>query len=154
MDIWDGEHLSELALSCLADGQHEAVDPVARVHAETCAACALRLGDMALEAHDVGAALRMARELPAREAVWAFPKWLVLAATGVAVISGAPSMLEGFPRVVTWILAAPRIVPVITTTAAAISKTFSSTAVSALTTFTLVLIGWAVARATPHQVKS
>ena len=147
METWDGDHLSELALSCLADGQ-DVIDPVARVHAESCAVCAMRIGAMAVESHEVGAALKVARELSPREAPrQAFPTVLVAAAATVAVVCGAPSVMDGFPRIVAWIFAAPRILPVITTTATAVSKSFSSSAVSLVATFTLALFGLAVARA-------
>jgi hypothetical protein len=151
-ETWDGEHLSEVALSCIADGQ-DVLDPVARVHAESCAECTLRVGAMALESHDVGAALRLARELSVRSAKAAhgFPTALVAAAVVVAAACGAPALMDALPRAVTWLFAVPRTVPILATSLVALSKGLSSgtsgVAVSLVTTFTLALIGYAVARA-------
>jgi hypothetical protein len=130
-ETWEGEHLSELALSCLADGQ-DVIDPVARVHAESCAECARRVGAMALESYDVGAALRRGKELAARPAAAAhrFPTVLVAAAA---------------------VFAAPRTVPILTSSFVALTESLGSgpsgAAVSLVATFTLALIGYAVARA-------
>ncbi len=153
VETWEGEHLSELALSCIADAQ-DVIDPVARVHADSCGACMMRIGAMALESHDVGAALRVARDVApavvAKPAV-RFPTMLVAAAAGLAFATGAPAMLDGLPRVVTLLFAAPRMVPVMTTSLVALFKSVSSgpngAAISVVTTFTLALIGLAIARA-------
>ncbi len=160
MEIWDGDHLSELALSCLADAQ-DVVDPVARVHAESCATCMMRIGKMALESHDVGAALRVAREMSAKSEAQTvkpahrFPTLLVGVAAAVAVVCGAPAMLDGVPRIVTWVFAAPHVVPVLTTSVMALVKSFSSgpsgAAISLVSTFALAVFGYAIARASSRH---
>jgi len=155
MEIWDGDHLSELALSCLADAQ-DVIDPVARVHAESCATCMMRIGEMALESHDVGAALKVAREMrqPAKSA-HRFPTLLVASVAGIAIVCGVPAMLDSVPRAVTWVFAAPHMVPVVTTSLVALCKSFASgtsgAAVSVVCTFTLALFGYAIARASSRQ---
>jgi hypothetical protein len=148
MEIWDGDHLSELALSCIADAQ-DVVDPVARAHAETCADCARRVGEMALESHAVGSALKVARAR-SREArpKHAFPTLLVAAASVVAMACGLPTLVEALPNALAWVFAAPRILPVFTTTAVALSKNLpGGAAVSLVSTLALALFGFAVARA-------
>ncbi len=146
-ETWSGEHLTELALSCLADAQ-DVIDPVARVHAETCAECMLRIGAMALESHEVGAALVVGRQLRIHQrapATHRFPTVLVAAAVIVAVVAGAPAALDALPHVVSWITSAPQIAAVVTTSALALGKGVSSS-VSLVATFTLALLGYAVAR--------
>lgn len=153
-ETWSGEHLSELALSCLADAQ-DILDPVARVHAESCAECMLRVGAMALESHDVGVALRVAKQIEARAAAptvatHRFPTVLVAAAAILAIVCSGPALVESLPRAIAWAFAAPRMVPAVTTSVVAVAKSFSSgssgAAVSLVATFTLALIGFAVAR--------
>ena len=149
-ETWEGEHLSEVALSCLADAQ-DVVDPVARVHAESCAECMRRIGAMALESREVGAALRVARQLSIEKASHRFPTVLVAAAAMIAIACAAPAAIDGAPRLFAWLLAAPRMVPVLTTSLVAVGKTLGSgntgAAISLVTTFTLALAGYAVARA-------
>jgi hypothetical protein len=142
-ETWEGEHLSEVALSCLADAQ-DVLDPVARVHAETCAECMLRVGAMALESHDVGAALVVARQMRVKQAAPAhrFPTLLVAAAVIVALVAGAPAAI---PHVVSWAFSAPQLAAVVTTSAIALGKGMSSS-VSLVATFALALLGFAVAR--------
>jgi hypothetical protein len=160
MDMWDGEHLSEVALSCLADAQ-DVVDPVARVHAESCAQCTLRIGELALESHTVGSTLRLGRELARKKSVarvHRFPTVLVGVAATLAIACGAPAIIETLPNALAWAFAAPRIVPVLTTTAVAVARTLSSgpagAAVSIASTFALALFGYAVARASSKGVAS
>jgi len=152
-ETWDGAHLSELALSCLADAQN-VVDPVARVHADSCAQCMLRVGAMALESHDVGAALAVAKQIHAHEhapRAHRFPTLLVAAAVALAAVCGAPTLMDALPRAIAWAFAAPRIVPVVTTSLVEGAQSLSSASVSLVATFALALIGFAVARASRSQ---
>ncbi len=150
-ETWEGDHLSEVALSCLADAQ-DVLDPVARVHAESCAECTLRIGAMALESHDVGAALRVAKNLSiaTAKASHRFPTVLVAAAVVLASVCGAPALFDALPRATAFVFAAPRVLPVVTSSAWSVAKSLSTgpsgAAVSLVTTFALALIGWAVAR--------
>jgi hypothetical protein len=145
-ETWEGEHLSEVALSCLADAQ-DVLDPVARVHAESCAECMLRIGAMALESHDVGAALNVARQLKVKNAAPAhrFPTLLVAAAVLIAVGAGLPTFAENAPRLLSWAFDAPRFATVMTQSLVALGKGISPQ-ISMVATFTLALAGYAVAR--------
>ncbi|MEZ4315023.1 MAG: hypothetical protein R3F14_43980 [Polyangiaceae bacterium] len=50
-------HLSEVALTAAADGEETLLDTNMRAHLDACDDCAVRLGELALRAADVGAAL-------------------------------------------------------------------------------------------------
>jgi hypothetical protein len=146
-ETWDGQHLSEVALSCLADAQ-DVLDPVARVHAESCAECMLRIGAMALESHDVGAALNVARQMKVKTVattVHRFPTLLVAAAVLIAVGAGLPAIAENVPRLVSWTFDAPRFATVLTQSLVALGKGISPQ-ISMVATFALALAGYAVAR--------
>lgn len=150
-ETWEGEHLSEVALSCLADAQ-DVLDPVAKVHAESCAECMLRIGAMALESHDVGAALNVARQMKVKQAapVHRFPTLLVAAAVLVALGAGLPTIAENVPRLVSWTFDAPRFATVITQSLVALGKGISPQ-ISMVATFALALAGYAVARSSREK---
>jgi hypothetical protein len=118
----------------------------------------MRIGEMALESHDVGVALRLGREMSRfrRDGkVHRFPTLLIASAATVAVACGLPTVVDTLPRAVTWAFAAPRIVPVVTTSLVALVKSFSvgpsGAVVSLVSTFTLALLGYAVARASSQH---
>jgi hypothetical protein len=47
--LWaDGGHVSDVVLTCLADGEHAIVPPLVRAHVERCEACMVHLGHAAL----------------------------------------------------------------------------------------------------------
>jgi hypothetical protein len=150
-ETWEGEHLSDVALSCIADAQ-DVVGPVARVHAESCAECMLRIGAMALESHDVGAAMKVARQMQVRRAAPAhsFPTVLVAAAIVIAVAAGLPAAIDALPSVVSWAFDAPHFASVVTAALVALGKGMSPQ-VSLVATFTLALAGYAVARASREK---
>lgn len=56
--VWDGAHVSDVALTCIADGQENVVDPGAVKHVDACEWCAGRLGRAALLSEAVSAGLR------------------------------------------------------------------------------------------------
>lgn len=86
LPIWEGEHLTELALVALADGQNDLVPEDARTHVDACEACAHKLADFAIESALVGQAIVPA---PRRMPVKAIAIAIVLALVGVI-----PSLLE------------------------------------------------------------
>ncbi len=146
-ESWDGEHLSELALSCLADGQLDVIDEEVRAHAEACAECMLRIGELALESHAVGAALMQLRA-PVKHK---FPVAMTAVAAAVAILCALPALMDGLPRALPWVFAAPRLLPLLTTTVVALAHDLSSSplgrVVSVASAATLCLIGFALARA-------
>jgi hypothetical protein len=95
--VWEGAHVSDLGLTCIADGQESIVDRDALYHVDACEWCGGRLGRTALLAEAVGrgvAAVSPAEraaassKVPARVA----PKpWRALSAgLLVAMVAGLP----------------------------------------------------------------
>jgi hypothetical protein len=94
--VWEGAHVSDLGLTCIADGQEAIVDRDALYHVDACEWCAGRLGRAALLSEAVGrgvaevvpASRKSPSSVPARVA----PKpWRALSAgVVVAVLAGLP----------------------------------------------------------------
>jgi len=102
LDAWEGEHLTEVALVAIADGQDAIVSGDARKHAESCDECAQKLADLALQSIAIGDALTSARarKLPARA---------VAVALALAVLGVLPSLLE--PGWIADVANAPHTIP-------------------------------------------
>ncbi len=74
--VWEGEadadagadagamHLSELALTAIADGEEAILPAAARAHVDACEACGRKLGEAAMLSSAIGAALRGAATAP------------------------------------------------------------------------------------------
>ncbi len=158
-ESWDGEHPSELALSCLADGQLDVVDPDVRSHTDGCTECTLRIGELAIESHAVGAALAPLRTADTARAAakHRFPIPMIAAAAAVALACGAPALLDGLPRTLPWVFAAPRIVPLLTASAVALAHDFSTSPIgrtaSVASAALLCLIGFGIARVSRASLK-
>jgi len=92
--VWDGAHVSELGLMCIADGQSAIVDPRAVEHADACEWCAGKLGRAALLAEAVGTAVATVRPASSRAMARATPRpWRALAAgIAVAMLAGLPAL--------------------------------------------------------------
>jgi hypothetical protein len=90
--VWDGAHVSELALTALADGQDPILPSDAIDHAGTCEWCAGRLGRAALLSSAMGEAIEQVR--PSRAPSKAVPSpWRALAlGVTVAVLAAIPSL--------------------------------------------------------------
>lgn len=92
--VWDGAHVSELGITCIADGQEAIVDAEAVAHVDGCEWCAGRLGRVALLSEAVGQAVAGVRSAssraPARVAAGA---WRALSAgIAVAILAGLPAI--------------------------------------------------------------
>ncbi len=93
--VWDGAHVSELALTAIADGQEEIVQRDAVQHAEACEWCAGRMGRAALLSSAVGGAVVAVQPLKtARPMARTAPApWKALAmGIAVAVLAALPSL--------------------------------------------------------------
>jgi hypothetical protein len=91
--IWEGTHVSDVALTAIADGQESIVDPAAVEHAYACEWCSGRLGRVALLAEAAGRAVAIADPAPVSAAAPARAPvpWRALAAALVAaVLAGLP----------------------------------------------------------------
>ncbi|MGH7330004.1 MAG: hypothetical protein ACREJX_16785, partial [Polyangiaceae bacterium] len=56
--VWAGEHLSEIALTALGDGQDDIIPKNALDHAASCESCGEAMGHAAIASMQVGHALR------------------------------------------------------------------------------------------------
>ena len=91
--VWEGEHLSEIALTALGDGQDAIVPKKARDHAASCEACGALMGHAAIASMQVGHALKA--PLPEIATERAPVPWLaMIGAMIVAILGSAPSLLE------------------------------------------------------------
>ena len=95
--IWEGEHLSEIALTALGDGQDAIVPERARAHASTCEACATQLGRAAIVSMQVGEALRAPAPVVIAERVPV--PWLAIVIASVLAALGSLDSIFGAPRV-------------------------------------------------------
>jgi hypothetical protein len=156
--VWDGAHVSELAVTAIADGQEGILQRDALEHAEACEWCAGRLGRAALLSAAVGQAVVHARSAhtssraPARAS--ARPWSALLVGVVVAVLAALPSL----PHLTTTVLDALAFgrafsthgVPVLVRggfelanrEGASRALTLATVVSSAL----LVMMGWAIAR--------
>lgn len=91
--VWSGEHLSEIALTALGDGQDEIIPKNAKDHAATCESCGAAMGHAAIASMQVGHALRA--PLPEIAIERAPVPWLAMVgALVVAILGSAPSLLQ------------------------------------------------------------
>ncbi len=94
--VWSGEHLSEIALTALGDGQDKIIPQNALDHAASCESCGAAMGHAAIASMHVGNALRapIAEVTIERAPV----PWLaMIGALVLAIVGSAPSLLEA-PR--------------------------------------------------------
>jgi hypothetical protein len=157
--VWDGAHVSELALTSIADGQTAIVDPRAVEHADACEWCAGRLGRAALLSEAVGSAVGAVRPASSRAVAKVAPRpWRALAAgTAVAALAGLPGLAH-FGSFVAYVQAfCTRGVPVIARGGFALAT--SETVTSALPAATLaasallVVMGLMIARSRSRSVE-
>jgi hypothetical protein len=156
--VWEGEHVSDLGLTCLADGQEGVLGEDAVEHVESCEWCAGRLGRMALVSSAVGEAVRAvepaaaeqtdARRSPRPSA--AAPSWALALGVGVALVATIPSTHGVLRSAVFTAGVATHTLQVLVRSGLALTRTdafarglpVATVAASAL----LVLMGWTVAR--------
>jgi hypothetical protein len=93
--VWDGAHLSDLGLTCLADGEVDILERDAIAHADACDWCARRLGKTALLAEAVGAgvaSVESARSSRAPARAVHRPWQALFAGVVVAMLAGLPML--------------------------------------------------------------
>lgn len=82
-------HLADLGVSIYADAELALLPPAAIEHGETCDACALRIGELALQSQVLRVDLQAAvREVEARQAK--FPTWAVGLVAAVGAVFALP----------------------------------------------------------------
>jgi hypothetical protein len=96
-------HVSEIALTALADGEVAIVPAAARGHVDRCETCARRLGAFAILSVEIDDALASAKvEAPERPRVaYRFPVGAVAAAVALALIGLLPTLLSAPATVLT-----------------------------------------------------
>lgn len=91
--VWSGEHLSEIALTALGDGQDEIIPKNALDHARSCESCGAAMGHAAIASMQVGHAMRA--PIAAVTVERAPVPWLaMIGALVLAIVGSAPSLLE------------------------------------------------------------
>jgi hypothetical protein len=160
--VWDGAHVSELALTAIADGQEDIVQRDAVQHAEACEWCAGRMGRAALLSSAVGGAVvavqplktaqSMARKAPA--------PWKALAmGIAVAVLAALPSLPHFATSAVEMLgyakLFSAHGVSLLARGGVAIATNETLQrglpAATAMSSVLLVIMGWAIARARSRE---
>jgi hypothetical protein len=158
--VWDGAHVSELALTALADGQEAILARDAIEHTEACEWCAGRLGRAALLSAAVGQAVALAKPheatSPSRAPARVQPKpWSALVlGVAAALLAALPSL----PHLASNVLEALSFgrafsthgVPVLVRGGFVLANSEGASRALALATVVsaalLVMMGWAIAR--------
>jgi len=161
--VWDGAHVSELALTAIADGQEEIVQRDAVQHAEACEWCAGRMGRAALLSSAVGGAVVAVQPLKtaARPMTRTAPApWKALAmGIAVAVLAALPS-LPHFATSAVGMLGYAKLfsahgVSLLARGGVAIATNETLQrglpAATAMSSVLLVIMGWAIARARSRE---
>ncbi len=153
--VWEGEHLAEVALTALADGQDDVVPLRAREHVVHCVACTHAVGAAALLSSHVGASL--AEAAPARQSSpvrQPIPVGGVLVALALAALGALPALSRAPGEIGEAAAFFVRTAPQILRGGLAVLKTSQGLGplVSVLASVALVLTGLAVARSMPRPV--
>jgi hypothetical protein len=96
----DAPHLSEIALTAIADGEEAILPADARAHAETCDACARKLGEAAMLSSAIGDALRASTSTSISSAIESsrprarLPLGAIAAGLALALFGAIPMLLE------------------------------------------------------------
>jgi hypothetical protein len=151
--VWEGTHVSDVALGAIADGQEAIVDPGAVEHAHACDWCCGRLGRAALLSEAAGRAVAIAA--PQRESTRAPARapvpWRALAAALVAaMVAGLPMFARVGGLVATAQMFVRRGLPALTRGGLALASTDAVTSALPVATLAgsalLVLMGLMIAR--------
>jgi hypothetical protein len=161
--VWqDDEHLTDLALTAIADGELGLLTAAARDHVDGCDHCTARLGDQALMTLSVHEALNhtpvvelVAAPVPV-QAARPLPTAALLLGLLIAVLGAlpalfqAPAWLGDLPATLT------RVAPVTLRVAASLMKVASTSSASLVVLWTvaavmLAVIGMIVARLAPRE---
>ncbi|CAN5713083.1 hypothetical protein BH09MYX1_BH09MYX1_66940 [soil metagenome] len=139
-DLWnDDDHLTDAALSALADGQIAVIPADATTHAETCAPCSERLATLAILASE--AQVVLAPVLAERtRTVRRFPVALVLAALVLAAIGAAPSLADRTHHALAIVIELPELVPHMTSAGSVLARALTSGPLGAAVTFSVFVV--------------
>ena len=92
--VWDGAHVSQVALTAIADGQESIIDHAAVEHVDTCAWCGSRQGRVALLSAAVGEAVGAVQPVSVKKPVRARSAanaWSAMAiGVAVSIVAAVP----------------------------------------------------------------
>jgi hypothetical protein len=156
-EVFDREgHLTEVALTALADGERALLPDAALEHLDGCEACGARLGEQALFSLSLDDAL--ARAVPAPEsAPAAFPVAALVGALVLALLGAVPSLMHASR----WLPSLPSMLVEgalvalragIALLKVGLSGAPAVVAVSALAAVVLAAMGLLVARLAPREI--
>lgn len=158
--VWQGDgHLTDVAVTSLADGQVELLPERARAHATDCATCAERIGQAALLSLDAGLALEDAAPAPSAAAATR-RRPLPTAAIAGALVLALLGVLPSLPILRALLVQAPGLIlgaiPAVAHSAGVVLESASSApALLAVlwcaATVMLMTAGLAVARVAPRH---
>jgi hypothetical protein len=150
--VWEGEHVSDLGLTALADGQDAVVGEGVAEHVQSCEWCARRLGRVAVVSSAVGEAVRGAEPAAAapRPTAGFRPSWALAVGVAVALVAAIPTSPGAWRSAVLTAHGAPHALKVLLRSGVVLARSdvlvrglsLATLAASAL----LVLMGWTVAR--------
>lgn len=151
-------HLTDVALTALADGQDAIVPEHASKHLDECQQCVWRLGELALLAVDVGMVLREVptQQQPRAQAV--FPVYALAAALAVALVGAIPLLAHAWAELVSTAAVIVRIAPHLARSAAALAQAGTSSfgpgglLALALSCMVLLMTAFAIAKTLPSRV--
>ena len=154
--VWEGAHVSQVALTAIADGQESIVSDAAVQHVETCEWCAGRLGHAALLSSAVSQAMNVAKPAESVRAPGrmksAANAWAAMG-IGVAVsLVAAVPMFAKIHQLVSFVmLFIARGVPVLARGGVALATSDmvhrALPPATLMSSALLVAMGWAIARA-------
>jgi hypothetical protein len=153
-DVFDRDgHLSDVALTALADGERSLLPDSALTHADACERCGTRLGEQALLSLSLSEALG-ANRAPAPAA---FPLGAILVATVLAVLGAVPTLLharEWLPSLPATLVEGALVALRAGLALLRVSATGAPgmVVVSGLAAFVLAAIGLLIARLAPREV--
>lgn len=160
--VWDGAHVSELALTAIADGQEAIVTRDAVAHVDACEWCGGRLGRAALLSSAVGVAVAAAK--PARSGSTSVVRagsrpWGALAmGVAVALLAALPSLPHLAAHLGDLLAFGKEFsshgLPVLVRGGVALASSESAARALSMATVAssvlLVMMGWAIARTRSH----
>ena len=163
--LWDAGHASELALSSIADGQESLLSREVVSHVHSCDACAMKLGEAALEMRGVMSAVQSAKPwlpasivapVPKRKASGA-PMPAMIVAVVVAALGAVPTLMALPRRLAELALTMMHTLPVVSRSGVQVfQQGLGGAWLSAMCAcaFLLVLMGFAVTRLLPRPATS
>ena len=163
-DPFDGEHLSEVALSMIADGEDALVPIAAHTHLETCDRCAVKLGELALLSVSVADAMQIATKsesfAPVSRSQRPVPVWAIAVGLVIALLGSGPALVALPAQLGGWLLAVPRALPSFLRSTVVVARALAEAladrgpVVPIAVACVMIIVGLLVARAAPRRMET